>query len=283
MALNLSALSQIAAQASTLGNLVLVSPEVDAGIQANSAAAGIQRPPKFLFHYWGEQSVSLESEITDHYTEENSALQDHIALKPETITGVGYIGELNNVTPEALQPLRTAAEKLTIISAYTPGLSVAAFQAYETAFQAYQVAKLAGQVATSAWSALSSSSAPADGGDGVASFGKVQNLQQQAFQMFYAYRKQRRLFSVQTPWAVFRNCAIMRLKAVQDPETTLITSFEITFKPIQYAKTTSSGTSGLTQGRLTQQSAEGSPANLGDSLGSPTDYTARDLFTRGLR
>src|SRR6185312_16330550 len=154
-------LSTVTTSAQALSNLVLVSPQKTQGYQpqAPGVAPGLpvpaSQPPALLFHYEGEQSVSIESDVTDHYVEDNTAVQDHIALRPETITVHGFIGELNDVVPTALVPLQILANKLTTISSYTPQLSVTALLAYNTAFALYQTAANAANSAVSAWNALS--------------------------------------------------------------------------------------------------------------------------------
>src|ERR1035437_4411399 len=48
----------------------------------------------FVFDYEGEDRLSLESEISDHYAEDNSSIQDHIALRPYKVTLRGFVSEL---------------------------------------------------------------------------------------------------------------------------------------------------------------------------------------------
>lgn len=269
MAADLSALSNITTSATALSNLVLVSPQKTIGYQPQNPASAdgtpstAKPPPALLFHYEGEQSVTLESDITDHYIEDNTAVQDQIALKPETVVVHGFIGELNNVAPLGLQTLKAAADKLTAISAYTPALSTTALIAYNTAFQLYQVGANAINAAVSSWNALSGG-----GGENVigslgldgsfdATSGKVSNnqtKQQTAFQQFYGYWRTRTLFTVQTPWAVFQNMAIKSLRAVQDAETNTITDFEVTFKMVRTTSTAFTAAPGV-QGHLGAQAA----------------------------
>ena len=49
-----------------------------------------QNPPAgisgFLFDVAEDDEFSLQSEITDHYVEDNSAMQDNWAIRPEEIT-----------------------------------------------------------------------------------------------------------------------------------------------------------------------------------------------------
>ena len=246
---NLGPLSNFTTAATALSNLILVTPNTNLGYQPQNAPVknGETTPQvdPVLFHYEGENSISLESDITDHYVEDNTTVQDQIALRPETINVHGYIGELNNVVPKALEPLKTIADKLTIVDAYTPALSTTALLAFNQATQLYAVGVNAANSAISAWNSLTG--APQN-----------QNKQQIAFQQFYGYWKNRTLFTVQTPWAIFQNMAIRSLRAVQDADTRVITDFEISFKQMRFASTITSlvlPQSQRSQGRLSTQSA----------------------------
>lgn len=274
---NLTPLVTGATAAASLAGLVLVTPSPSStqGYQplnppnADGSPSMKAQPTALLFHYEGEQTALIESDITDHYVENNTAIQDQIALKPETITTRGFIGELNNVLPSALQPLQKVANTLVTISGYTPQLSATALIAYNQAFFLYQSAASIAQSAVSAWSSLlSNEGAELAPGSGVFTAGAslVQNKQQVMFQQFYGYWSQRTLFNVQTPWAVFTNMAIKSLRAIQDAETRMITDFEVTFKKIRTASTKTVGGS-IFGGRSASQSAL--PTNLGTSTGVP--------------
>lgn len=241
MAINLSSLTPVTTAATTLSGLILVSPQQTIGYQPQNAPSWkkdtTQQPPALLFNYEGEQSVALTSDITDHYIENNTAIQDQIALKPEMITTNGFVGELNDVAPAALAPIKAIAEKLTAVGAYTPSLSATAALAYAQAFQLYQVGASAVRNAVSTWSSINGG-----GGQSVINGGGItaqpnQTKQQIYFQQFYGYWKNRTLFTIQTPWAIFQDMAILNLRAIQDAETRMITDFEITFKLMRFAST----------------------------------------------
>lgn len=279
---NLSTLSSFTTTATALSNLILVTPQSNVGIQpqnkpVNNGSPG-QQPPAILFNYEGEQTVTLQSEITDHYIEDNTAINDQIALRPETITTHGYIGELNDVTPFGLQTVKALADKLTAISAYTPAISQTAVIAYNTAFQLYQVAANAANTAVAAWSTITGT-----GGDSVINGNGItvnrnQSKQQVAFQQFYGYWKNRTLFTVQTPWAIFQNMAIQSLRAVQDAETRVITDFEVTFKILRFANTVTSNSGNIFnnfQSRAANQAAQ--IVNLGTSTPSPAQSLSSQL------
>lgn len=226
--INLSALSNFPTAAQTLGDLILITPNNNVGIQPqdNTNNPVLQlNPDSFFFNYQGEDKIMLTSDITDHYIEDNTAIQDQISLRPLKITVHGFIGELNDVVPELLKPVKFAADKLALLGAYTPELTEAALIAYNTAYSLYQTTLNLANNAVQTWNTLSGG-AP------------IQNKQQAAFRKFYGYYNERRLFTVQTPWALFKDMAIESLNAIQGPEDKTISNFEIVFKKIKFASTT---------------------------------------------
>ncbi len=244
MAIDLSAISGATTAAKAIGNLILVTPQSRGGYQPQprivpAADGSIIRPPppsKLVFHYEGEQKVIFQSDITDHFVEDNTAIQDQIARKPIIISTHGFIGELNDVVPELLDDVKTAADKLTPLVAYIPEISVTAQLIYANAFQAYQTAQLLANAAVAAWSSIGGSTIP--GLSDISEFG-AQNKQQQMFTLFKGYyeRTPPTLFTVETPWGAFQNMAILNLTAIQDAETRVITDFEVQFKQINFAST----------------------------------------------
>lgn len=74
----------------------LSSLEQKAIIRPNNPPPGIAG---FLFDIPGDEWIELESEITDHYTEANTAVQDNIALRPERVTLRGIVAELTTAAP----------------------------------------------------------------------------------------------------------------------------------------------------------------------------------------
>lgn len=222
-----------------------------------------------LFHYEGENSVSIQSDITDHYIETNSTVVDQIGLKPEEITVTGYIGELNNVLPAILQPLQTVVNTLQLVDAYTPSLSTTALEDYNEAFFLYQAASTVKNSATSVWASLIGVSGEnlASSGNYTVGAATVQNKQQAMFQQLYGYWYNRTLFNIATPWAIFTNMAIKTLRPSQGEETRMISSFEVTFKKIRVASTFLTTVIALASGRAAEASA--GTTNTGTQSGSP--------------
>lgn len=293
---NLTGITTKATAAASLASLVLVSPTTTnpsstVGYQPlnTPSSTGIvntllSQPPYLLFNYEGEQIATLESDITDHWVEDNIYVQDQIALKPEEFTTKGYIGELTDILPAFLQPLQTAANALVTIDSYTPQLSVTALNALNQATLLYENASAIASAAVSAWSSITSSifGGPEEigtSGSGVFVSGSslVQSKQQQMFAQLYGYWNTRTLFNIQTPWAVFTNMAIKSLRAIQDAETRMITDFEITFKKIRNVSSIDLTETVLSPGTATTQSA--SAVNLGTSPGVPGSSLGSGITT----
>lgn len=264
---NIGALTTLTTSAAALANLVLVTPSATKGYQPKNPPTSLgfpstaPLPPTFVFQYEGEQKIICESDITDHYTEDNVAIQDNIALKPEKYTTRGFIGELNNVVPEYLRILEQTALSLTLLDSYTPQLSPTALIGYTKALLAYEQASQAANSAVSAWTTLQNvfqgGSSQNVVGSGVITKGNQLNKQQTAFAELYGYWAQRTLFDVQTPWAVLTNMAIENMTSTQTEETNKISEFEVTFKSIRVAKTkTEAGNlSSIMSGRSASQAA----------------------------
>lgn len=263
----LETLSNTMITARALNNLILVWPQQKTGYQPESRVFGkSSTDERFLFDYEGDNTITLSSEITDHYVEDNYSIADHISLAPEIITTQGFVGELNNNTNEASPLIKDLANKLGDIAAFDPQLSLSARRAYGQAFQAYQAFSILKRSGIAAWSNIAAGrvQGPTEISPGLNTDQYVQatnnfstqNRQQIAFQKFYGYRKARTLFTVQTPWAIFKNCAIQEIVATQDATTRYVSSFQVTFKPILTSRTATVDSLDVFQGRLSSQAAD---------------------------
>ncbi len=269
-----SLLSNASTSALALGNLALVVPSFKNGI-AQTKGYQPQNPPgsddnmalpkAFLFDYEGEQTIELSSDVTDHYIEDNTAVQDQIALRPLKITTKGFVSELNDIPPDFLKSFRDISQKLTAISAYAPAVSTTALLAYQEAFFAYQTAMSIANSAVSAWQSLGGTLSQSG-----LDFFPNQSKQQKAFYFFWGYWLSRTLFSVQTPWGNFEDMVIENLKPIQGEDTQSYTTFEVRFKQIKTIKSAILDDSDISQGRRSDQFnvvTGSSPSTLSPSLG----------------
>lgn len=265
-----------------LSNLVLVTPLLSptyGPIDSDPNNFGNALGPPLIFTTEGENTVNLQSEITDHFIETNSSVDDHVALRPERITVHGFIGELTNTFPAFLPPSTQVQAILGAISQFAPSFSKSAMNVINEAFQAYQAVSAAVNGAVSAWNTITGAETETFiGSQGISVLGANQTKQQLMFSQLYGYwaRPLRglspALFQVQTPWAIFGFCAIESVNAVQDEKSEELTDFFVTFKVLRFVSTSSTNGPRVA-GRLQQQSAlltQNGSASLGGKLSLPS-------------
>lgn len=223
----------------------------------------------FLFDAQGESTARLTAEITDHYTENNKAVQDHISIHPNRITLKGYVGEVVYTQPGKDHSfLQTAVQKLTTVLAFLPAISASA---------------------TLARGAITSpSTANLTLSDASNIYGLVKNLlgavgdearQQNTYQYFKALMLQGVLMGVQTPWEFMTNMAIESIVAVQGEQSKYISDFSVTMKQIRIAKTISKAYSTTSQGQSSPNdlSSQGNQSATNSTSGLSTPPTAPEL------
>lgn len=212
-----NAATVIAAGAAITNAFLVMVQKLDYDVQGSDNKS-------LLFAYREDDSVQLSSDITDHYTERKNPLQDQIALRPEIITLKGYIGELSDQTESILKVVQTVESQLTVLAPFMPGLTAAALQAFSVAQQVYNTGASAVTTVMQAVDLLT-------GGD-------LQTKQQKAYSFLKSRWKARMLFTVQTPWELFKDMAIMELRATQENDTDQISDFTISFKQMNFADVT---------------------------------------------
>lgn len=214
--------------ANPLSNLSSLTSSVGSALQqyvvSPMAAFGVGG---FIFGIDGEDEVALTSEITDHYAEDNTVLNDGIALKPKRFTLRSYVGEQQTLTSASQpNPLEQVAQKLTTITSMLPAVSAAESQVG---------ALIAGGTANLNFNSLVSS--------GANIYAMVKNLitpttgQAAAYAYFQALYKMKILMSVQTPYEFITNMAIESVIARQDEETKNMSHFIIVMKEFRTAQT----------------------------------------------
>lgn len=176
----------------------------------------------FVLDVVEDDSVELESQITDYFVEDNTPVQDQIALQPETVTVTGKVAELvlAAVTP---QRVVTRANPLPLVPGLLPQLAPGA--------QAAQDATLVGASDTKA--AVEGTQTLYGYYQAYAPQQPNQTKQSMVFGYFYQLWRGRVRFSVETPYGFFTNMAIQSISSKQGPENRVVTDFSITFKKIR--------------------------------------------------
>ena len=263
-----------------IGQVVGATGQVLAGVSLiNAILVEIQNVPfdvqssdgvKLLFAFRDEDVVEMRSDITDHYTEDNTSLQDQIAIKPIEVTVHGYIGELSDISnfPLARQ-IQNIATRLGVLPIYQPKVTAQVLEAYNAAKQIYDAAS----------SAVNQVDQLVDNVSSLFGKGKgSQNKQQVTYSILKDKWQRRKLFTVKTPWDVLTDMAIVSIRANQDGDTDTITDFRITFKQMKFANTFASklniyDSRASVQNSSTQYSSVQNAPNIGPVSTSLTQAT----------
>lgn len=183
----------------------------------------------FLFDVPDQESLTLSADITDHYTENNSFINDHIVRKPVIITVSGFIGEVVFRAPSGVAGLFQAIDnRLESVEAYAGDLTPGAIQNVQRVVQQAQ-------------SAVSAINQTLD---------KVQNvvglfqgetgdptLQEKAFQDLAALYASSEFVTVQTPWKYYDNMIIQTITFAQNGDSDTISDVSITLKELRVSET----------------------------------------------
>jgi len=199
----------------------------------NNSANTIVRPKSakgisgFLFDIPENESIDLSSEITDHYTENNSYINDHEIKKPIVIMLSGLIGELVFRPPEGIEgELSEINNRLETVDAYlgdlTPGF-----------VQDVQKSTLFAE------SAISKINQSVDRIQNIVDFfegeGVKETAQEKAYNSLYSLWQSSSLLTVQTPWDYFEDMRITNIGFSQDTETKEITNISVSLKQLRFA------------------------------------------------
>ena len=162
---------------------------------------GVKQIGPFSFDYTGDSNIKQTSEITDHFVESNFAVQDHIAIRPVSITLKGIVSELafsSTLSNSLAVALTTVENQLSradaYLGTYSPGatqkLLNAITQAQNIAVQIEQAAARTAQIASFFFPS------------------PLGTKQQKAYAMLSALQLARVVFTVYTPFQVFTNMVI---------------------------------------------------------------------------
>ena len=181
----------------------------------------------FVFDYEGHTQAELRAEITEHFTENNTSINDHIALKPIKITLKGYVGELVQAAPTGLTGILGAINnKLDVVDAYlghyTPGM-VQKLRAATTQIQnvATKINNAVSRVKNVVGFFTNASPAP--------------TKQELAYQQLSNMFAEKLIFSVVTPFNFFDNMVIEGLSFMQDEDTKSWSEITVTVKQVRFA------------------------------------------------
>lgn len=230
----------------------------------------------FKFHIPKREQIKMQAEATDHYIDTNRPVQDHIALKPITITLNGLHGDYFYSVNQIEDMLATVVPTLSLIKQFLPNLSDVTKQVKEKYYKdlkAKAFAKSTYDKKTNIYDNVSS------GFDAVLlnredlfslaqQLYKLKSAQTRAFFFFEALWKSRAIFSVETTYRRYDNMVITSVTPLRD-ENADITDFTLTFKQLNFTTSLYKSYENIA-GRLRQQLAQTANKGLDKGREVPT-------------
>lgn len=193
-------------------------------------AVGSQGISGFLFTQLRDEEVSLSSTITDYVVESGSSVQDNITLNPVKLKISGVAAEVSSKATTGIDSivddLAVAGTTIGILMPSLDSASQMAVASIVTALgQSTSLSNIANKVTRKISPVLDALGFNAS---------VATNVQQRAFNFFYAKWKSRELVTVETPWAYFKDMAIEGVKMKQSSRTNTISDIEVTLKEIVF-------------------------------------------------
>lgn len=195
-------------------------------LEKNSVVRPANPPPGiagFLFDIPLEDSVQLEADITDNYVEDNTAIQDQVALKPIIVTVRGLVGELV-LTQDQIDNVNAQPDALPLNTDLEPE------------YTEIQQVEFAAVASSSAQKVTSQTDSQSLNGYFEARSSITTGKQTKAFAYFYQLWKGRQLMTVDTPWGFFTKMVIQSLRVAQDSTSKMASDFTLVFKQMNFAQ-----------------------------------------------
>lgn len=184
----------------------------------------------FLFDIIETDEIVLETDVTDHFTENNSFINDHVVNLPTRITIRGFQGELVFESPRGIAgAAQLLQNRLETVEAYlgdrTPGQIQ---QAQEVIGQAQTAISTINQTVDRVQNVVGLLGSP---------FGTEETRQQRAYNELVALRATRTPVTVNTPWAYFDSMIITALSFTQPENTSDYSEITVSLKEFRVSET----------------------------------------------
>lgn len=185
----------------------------------------------FVFDYEAESQLRFQAIITEHYAEDNTAIEDHIAIRPLCISLRGFQSELTYRPPGGiLGALNLVQSKLTTVPAYLGNYTPQALSGVQGAIiKAQNVVNTIDQTIARVKNivGLFPGMAPA------------RTKQEKAYLQLQGLFTTRQIMYVVTPYGTINNMVIESLTFMQDETTKFWSDISVSLKKINFVGTIS--------------------------------------------
>lgn len=220
-------------------------------IFSNTGIAG------FKFHVPESEQVKMQSEITDHYIDTGSAVQDHIARRPIVITLRGYQGEYYYTVHPIENMISKVVPVLSLVKEFKPKLDPVTERIKKRREEQPLIQlSLDGKKYTKTYEnkIFDKEFNAIDLFKLFQDLYKLKSAQTRAFYFFQALWESEALFSVETRWKRYDNMIIQDVTPLGDNNAD-ITDFSVSFKQISITTSKVESVKNAA-GRLKEQAAQ---------------------------
>lgn len=222
----------------------------------------------FRFNVPLGEKVKMENDITDHYIDTGTPVQDHIAHKPLIITLTGLQGEYFYSVHQIQDMLAKVIPTMALVAQFLPKLTPATIQkkyAQSKAMESKHAGnnnsvQLQAHIQRKVFNAV-------DLFREFQSLYKLKSAQTRAYLFFEAMCNSRAVFTVETTWERYDNMAVLSAIPKRD-ENADITDFTVTFKQITFTESKSESIEDYVN---RYQEAMSKPVNKGIDKGKYVD------------
>lgn len=202
--------------------------EAIVNVLSNTGIAG------FKFNIPQREQLKFQSEVTDHYTDSNNAIQDHIAQKPVTITLTGLHGDYFYSVNQIEDMLAKVVPTLALVKQFIPKLPDSVKQRLLKKYQQLAVTENTPEALKT-----NADKKELNNIDLFSMFQEIYKLsssQTRAYLFLKALWKSKAIFSVETTLEKFDNMVVTDLSPLRDDSADMA-EFTITFKQMNFTKT----------------------------------------------
>ncbi len=218
----------------------------------------------FLFDYLGDETLTLQADITDHFNEKNVAIQDHIAIRPTRLVLRGFVSELVFQAPHGVTGLLSSVSSAlsqvdAYLESYTPGVVQTLVKAVN---QVTNVVNTINRDLAKAQNIISLlPGAP-----------PTITRQEQAYTQLSNAFITKQILQVATPFAVYDNMVIEQLVFIQPEDSKTVADISVTLKHIRFVEVQVVANDGTYAGRAAYMNSTATAKGTGS--GSPIESTS---------
>lgn len=238
----------------------------------------------FKFHIPQREQVTMSNEVTTHYVEDNTPVQDHIVRKPIQITLDGFQGDFFYSNHKIESALANVTPIMNLVEPFLPQLSNITSQIKNKAINKIASQKenaisqnnlLIGGVQSNEFNIVNKVINYKNLFQIFQDLYKIKSAQTRAFIYLEALWKSQMLFTIETTWRRYENMVITNLKPMRDNNAD-ITDFSVTFQEVRFTQTLTTSANNTGRTSIQKENIVKKGIDKGKEVSVETDYATEN-------